>query len=195
MTVDLVGDFDALVTKPAGHLGDRDAFGQRGRSVQMAQRVRDELRRQPGTGGGALEVLLIGAADDELVLPALEQVAVGRRAVLGISRCSPAWRNFSGLSCAAGSTCSLIRSVLPLPMRPRRLTARASPIRRPQPCMSHTVAAQSGGSPAATASTWVRVGRIKSTVLTTPGSAMPLHGDSRSFLSRTASAKTALTTK
>ena len=42
-----------------------------------------ELRGQPGPGGGALEVLLVGATDDELVLAALEQVPVGRGAVPG----------------------------------------------------------------------------------------------------------------
>jgi hypothetical protein len=33
----------------------------------------------------------------------------------GMSRNSPALRNFSGLSCAAGLTCSLTRRVLPRP--------------------------------------------------------------------------------
>jgi len=63
----------------------------------------------------------------------------------GMSRNSPALRNFSGRSCAAGSTCSFTRGVLSRLMRRRTLTARASPIRRLQPCMSHTVVAQSGG--------------------------------------------------
>ncbi len=44
--------------------------------------MRDELRRQAGPGGGALEVFLVAAADDELVLAALKQVPVGRGAVL-----------------------------------------------------------------------------------------------------------------
>jgi hypothetical protein len=83
VTVDLVRDLDAFVAEPAGHLGDRDPLSQRGRCVQVAQRVRDELRRQPGPGGGTLEVLLVGAADDELVLAALEQVTVRGGAVLG----------------------------------------------------------------------------------------------------------------
>ena len=61
--------------------------------------------------------------------------------------------------------------------------------------MSQTVAAQSGAGPAATASTWSWDGRIKSAAVTTPGSWMPAQGDSASFLSRTASASTALMTR
>jgi hypothetical protein len=38
VTVDLVGDLNALVAEPAGDLGDRDALGQRGGGVQVAQR-------------------------------------------------------------------------------------------------------------------------------------------------------------
>src|SRR6266496_2702344 len=110
----------------------------------------------------------------------------------GTSRNSPAWRNFSGRSCAAGLTCSFTRRVLPWLIRQRRLTARASPIRSPQPCMSQMVAAQSGGSPAATASICACAGMMKSAQTTTPGSWTPVHGDSASFLSRTASARTAL---
>ena len=68
-------------------------------------------------------------------------------------------------------------------------------MRSPQPCMSHTVAAQSGGSPAATASTCAWAGRMKSAAVTTPGNWMPVQGDSASFLSRTASARTALMTR
>jgi hypothetical protein len=74
--------------------------------------VRDELWRQRCPGGGSLEVFLVAAADDELVLAALEQVPVAGGAVLGgvlvdgladvigegMSRNSPALRNFSGLS-------------------------------------------------------------------------------------------------
>jgi len=37
VAVDLVGDLDAVVAEPAGDLGDRDAFGQRGGGVQVAQ--------------------------------------------------------------------------------------------------------------------------------------------------------------
>jgi len=37
VAVDLVGDLDALVAEPAGHLGDRDAFGQGGGGVEVAQ--------------------------------------------------------------------------------------------------------------------------------------------------------------
>src|SRR5690242_6893739 len=78
VAVDLVGDLNAGVAEPAGDRGDRDAFGQRGRGIQVAERVRDELWRQPGLGGGALEIFLIATADDELVLPSLEEVAVAR---------------------------------------------------------------------------------------------------------------------
>jgi hypothetical protein len=35
-TLDLVDDLDAVVAEPAGDLGDRDAFGQRGRGVESA---------------------------------------------------------------------------------------------------------------------------------------------------------------
>jgi hypothetical protein len=45
--------------------------------------VRDELRWQPRLRGGPLEVLLVTAAHDQLVLAALEQVPVGRGAVPG----------------------------------------------------------------------------------------------------------------
>jgi hypothetical protein len=43
----------------------------------------DELRRQSCPGGGPLEVFLVAAADDQIVLTALDQVPVGRGAVLG----------------------------------------------------------------------------------------------------------------
>ena len=56
VAVGLVGDLNALMAEPARHLGDRDALRQRGGGVQVAQRVRDELRRQPRLGGRALEV-------------------------------------------------------------------------------------------------------------------------------------------
>jgi hypothetical protein len=59
VAVDLVGDLDALVPEPPGDLGDRDAAGQGGGGIAVAQGVRDELWRQPGFGGGALEVLLM----------------------------------------------------------------------------------------------------------------------------------------
>jgi hypothetical protein len=72
VAVDPVGDLDALVAEPAGDLGDRNALGQRGRGVEVAQRVRGELRRQPRLRSEALEVLLVAAAHDQLVLPALE---------------------------------------------------------------------------------------------------------------------------
>src|SRR5689334_12965781 len=55
VAVDLVGDLDAGMAEPAGDLGDRDALGQRDRGVQVAQGVRDELRREPGPGSGPLE--------------------------------------------------------------------------------------------------------------------------------------------
>ena len=42
----------------------------------MPQRVRDELRRQPGLPGGALEVLVVGAAGHVLVPAPPEQVPV-----------------------------------------------------------------------------------------------------------------------
>src|SRR5260370_25800094 len=83
VTVDLVGDLDALVAEPAGHLGDRDALGQGGGGIEVAQGMRDELQRQAGPGCGALEVFLVTAAHDQLVLSALEQVPVGRGAVPG----------------------------------------------------------------------------------------------------------------
>ena len=35
VAVDLVGDLDALVAEPAGHLGDRDTFGQRVGGVEV----------------------------------------------------------------------------------------------------------------------------------------------------------------
>ena len=47
-----------------------------GRGVAVPQRVRDELRRQPGLPGGALKVLLIGAAGHVFVPASLEQVPV-----------------------------------------------------------------------------------------------------------------------
>ena len=51
----------------------------------MPQRVRDELRRQPRLGGGALEVLLVGAAGHVLVPASLEQVsALGAAVVYGV---------------------------------------------------------------------------------------------------------------
>lgn len=37
VTVNLVGDFDALVAKPPGNFGYRDALGQTGRGVEVAQ--------------------------------------------------------------------------------------------------------------------------------------------------------------
>src|SRR6266496_936943 len=37
VAVDLVGDLDAAVAEPAGHLGDRGAFGQGGGGVELAQ--------------------------------------------------------------------------------------------------------------------------------------------------------------
>jgi hypothetical protein len=49
----------------------------------VAQRVRDELRREPCFRCGPCEVLLIAAADDEFVLAALEQVPVAGGAVVG----------------------------------------------------------------------------------------------------------------
>ena len=73
MAVDLMGDLDALVPEPARDLGDRDTSGQGDGRVTVAQRVRDELRRQPGPCGGAAKVLLVSAADHELVLAALER--------------------------------------------------------------------------------------------------------------------------
>src|ERR1700685_2278631 len=79
----LVGDLDALVAEPTGNVGDGDALGQGVGGVVAAQRVGDELRGQPDPGSGALEVFLVGAADDELVLAALEQVPVAGGAVIG----------------------------------------------------------------------------------------------------------------
>src|SRR6266567_8599661 len=49
----------------------------------MAQRVRDKLWRQASFGRGPGEVLLVAAADDELVLAPLVEVAVAGRAVVG----------------------------------------------------------------------------------------------------------------
>jgi hypothetical protein len=100
-------------------------------------------QRETGFLSGPPKVLLVAAADDELVLPALEQVPVAGRAVSGdvlvdslvdllryrMSRNSPGLRNFSGFSWARGSTCSFTRRVWPWLMRQRRLTASASPIR------------------------------------------------------------------
>jgi hypothetical protein len=37
VAVDLVSDLDALVAKPAGHFGDRDAFRQGGGGVEVAK--------------------------------------------------------------------------------------------------------------------------------------------------------------
>ena len=51
--------------------------------VAVAQCVRDELRRQSRLPGGAAEVLLVGAADHELALAALEQVPVRGGPVAG----------------------------------------------------------------------------------------------------------------
>ncbi|HEX6527206.1 MAG TPA: hypothetical protein VF070_45435 [Streptosporangiaceae bacterium] len=45
--------------------------------------MRNKLRREPGPGCGPLEVLLVGAADDELVLATLEQVPVRCGAMSG----------------------------------------------------------------------------------------------------------------
>src|ERR1700678_4357983 len=58
--------------QPGDRPPDRDAVGQGGGGVAMPQRVRDELRRQPGPPGGALEVLLVGAAGHVLVPASLE---------------------------------------------------------------------------------------------------------------------------
>ena len=55
--VDAVGDLDAAVAEPLGHVGDRDAPAQGGGAEAMAQRVRDELRRQAGLAGGAGEAM------------------------------------------------------------------------------------------------------------------------------------------
>src|SRR5260370_40377176 len=49
----------------------------------MAQRVRDELRREAGFGCGPGEVLLVAAADDKLAFAPLVEVAVAGRAVVG----------------------------------------------------------------------------------------------------------------
>jgi hypothetical protein len=80
VAVGLVRDLDAVAAEPAGDLGDRHALGSGG--VVVAQRVRDELRRQAGFLGGPLEGFLVAAADDQLVLPSLEQVPIAGRAVL-----------------------------------------------------------------------------------------------------------------
>ena len=45
--------------------------------------MRDELRREPRFRSGPLEVILVAAADDQLVLAALKQVPVSGGAVLG----------------------------------------------------------------------------------------------------------------
>ena len=81
--VDLVGDFDASVAEPAGDLGDGDVLGEGGGCVAVAQRVRGEFRGQPGSDGGPVEILLVGAAGDELVPAALEQVPVWGGAMVG----------------------------------------------------------------------------------------------------------------
>src|SRR5260370_381203 len=49
----------------------------------MAQRVRDELRREAAFGCGPGEVLLVAAADDKLAFAPLVEVAVAGRAVVG----------------------------------------------------------------------------------------------------------------
>ena len=80
-------------------------------------------------------------------------------------------------------------------MRQRFLTARASPIRSLHPYISQTVAAQSAGSPAASASSSPSSGKTKSAAWTTSGTAMSVHGDSASFLLRTDSLNSALMTR
>ena len=80
-------------------------------------------------------------------------------------------------------------------IRHRVLTASASPIRSPHPYISQTVAAQSAGSPAASASSSASVGRMKSAAWTMSGTGMSVQGDSASFLLRTASLNTALMTR
>jgi hypothetical protein len=57
------------------------------------------------------------------------------------------------------------------------------------------VDAQSAGRPAASASDWAIEGKMKSLSCTIPGRSIATHGDSASFLSRTASLKTALMTR
>jgi hypothetical protein len=110
VAVDLVGDLDALVAEPAGDLGDRDTLGQRGGGVEVAQRVRDELRRQPRPRSSPLEVLLVAAATTSLyfrprnrwpslVVPCSAtclSIASLTYSGSGMSRSSPALRNFSG---------------------------------------------------------------------------------------------------
>jgi hypothetical protein len=39
VAVDLVGDLDAVVAEPAGYLGDRDALGEGGGGVEVAEGV------------------------------------------------------------------------------------------------------------------------------------------------------------
>jgi hypothetical protein len=56
--------------------------------------------------------------------------------------------------------------------------------------MSQIVAAQSAGSPAASAFSWPASGRMKSAARTMTGTGMPAQGDSASFLSRTVSLNT-----
>jgi hypothetical protein len=57
------------------------------------------------------------------------------------------------------------------------------------------VAAQSAGSPAASASSSSSADRVKSAAWTTSGTGMSVQGDSASFLFRTASLNTALMTR
>jgi hypothetical protein len=109
-----------------------------------------------------------------------------------MSRNWPSARDFRGRICAAGLTCSRTRSVVARLIRQRVLTASASPIRSPHPYISQIVAAQSAGSPAASASSSSSAGKTKSAALTTSGTGMSVQGDSASFLLRTASLNTAL---
>src|SRR6266508_5260014 len=59
VAVDLVGDLDAAVAEPAGHLGDRGAFGQGGGGVEVAQCVGGELRWHASSRGRSLEVFML----------------------------------------------------------------------------------------------------------------------------------------
>jgi hypothetical protein len=83
VAVDLVGALDAVMAEPARDVSDGDVLGQCGGGVEVAEGVGDEVGGEPGPSGGALEGLLVGAAGDELVLTALEQVPVGGGAVAG----------------------------------------------------------------------------------------------------------------
>jgi hypothetical protein len=108
VAVDLMSDLDALMPEPPGYLGDGDALGEGNRGAQVAQRVRDELWRQPCFRGGALEVFLVTAAHDQFILAATPPAAA-RGPMLQASALAALWQSIR------------LASFVPIPRRVYRL--------------------------------------------------------------------------